>query len=68
MFEMANFSPDKQLSVIVEGNIGSGKTSFLNHLKKYENVCVLAEPVSKWQNCRGNNLLVSILSNCIFLR
>lgn len=62
---MTSFSLDKPFSVIVEGNIGSGKTSFLNHLKRYENVCVFAEPVCKWQNCRGNNLLVSILQQAI---
>ncbi|KAF2882834.1 hypothetical protein ILUMI_23346 [Ignelater luminosus] len=47
----------KPFTVIVEGNIGSGKTTFINHFKKYDNVCVLAEPVDLWRNCAGHNLL-----------
>lgn len=46
-------------TVVVEGNVGSGKTTFLEYFKKYENVCVLAEPIEMWRNCNGHNLLVS---------
>lgn len=42
----------------VEGNIGSGKTTFLNHFKKYDNITILEEPVNLWQNVAGTNLLV----------
>jgi deoxynucleoside kinase len=35
------------LSVFLEGNIGCGKTSFLNHFKKFEDVCLLEEPIEK---------------------
>ena len=48
---------DRPFTVIVEGNIGSGKTTFLNHLQKHD-ICVLAEPIEMWRNCNGNNLLV----------
>lgn len=52
-------SREKPFTVIVEGNIGSGKTTFLDYFQNHENeVCVLSEPVSMWQNCAGNNLLV----------
>lgn len=44
-------------TVLIEGNIGSGKTTFLNHFHKYEDVCVLSEPVAKWRNLKGTNLL-----------
>ncbi|KAK4872208.1 hypothetical protein RN001_016332 [Aquatica leii] len=47
----------KPFTVLVEGNIGSGKTTFLNYFKKYENVCVMAEPIDMWRNCGGHNLL-----------
>lgn len=47
----------RPFTVIVEGNIGSGKTTFLNHFNKYEDVCVLAEPIELWRNCSGHNLL-----------
>lgn len=53
-------------TVVVEGNIGSGKTTFLqpfmestkNSLNPIsELVEVTEEPVSKWRNCQGTNLL-----------
>lgn len=45
-------------TVLIEGNIGSGKTTFLNHFNKFQNdVCLLTEPVEKWRNCNGVNLL-----------
>lgn len=46
----------KPFTVSIEGNIGSGKTTFLNHFKE-QNVCILSEPVEQWQNCHGENLL-----------
>lgn len=45
-------------TVFIEGNIGAGKTTFLNHFKKYEDVCLHTEPVEKWRNVLGINLLV----------
>ncbi|XP_017774680.1 PREDICTED: deoxynucleoside kinase-like [Nicrophorus vespilloides] len=54
--KMSNAS-GKKLNVIVEGNIGSGKTTFLERFKDYSDVCVLAEPIDMWRNCNGNNLL-----------
>ena len=45
-------------TVFIEGNIGSGKTTFLNHFQKYEDsVCLLTEPVERWRNLNGTNLL-----------
>lgn len=52
-------SPKKQpFTVLIEGNIGAGKTTFLNHFKKYDDVCLYTEPVEKWRNVQGFNLLV----------
>lgn len=35
--------------IVVEGNIGSGKTTFLNDIKKrYNNVVIIEEPVNEW--------------------
>lgn len=53
----------RPFTVIVEGNIGSGKTTFLEHFSKRDGVCVLAEPVETWRNVNGNNLLVKVLRN-----
>ncbi|XP_053683752.1 deoxynucleoside kinase isoform X2 [Sabethes cyaneus] len=48
----------KPFTVFIEGNIGSGKTTFLNHFQKFkQSVCLLTEPVEKWRNCGGVNLL-----------
>jgi len=45
-------------TVLVEGNIGSGKTTFLENFNKFgEDVEVLVEPVEKWRDARGHNLL-----------
>lgn len=48
-------------TVFIEGNIGSGKTTFLNYFKKFDEVCLQAEPVEKWRDVAGVNLLVSFL-------
>lgn len=44
-------------TVFIEGNIGSGKTTFLNHFQKFDGVCLMTEPVDLWRNCGGVNLL-----------
>ena len=42
----------------VEGNIGAGKTTFLKNFDKYSNsVEVIPEPVQKWRDVKGHNLL-----------
>ncbi|KAL2722545.1 deoxynucleoside kinase-like isoform X2 [Vespula squamosa] len=47
----------RPFTVCVEGNIGSGKTTFLNHFKSYNNTVVLQEPVELWRDISGVNLL-----------
>ena len=48
----------KPFTVLVEGNIGCGKTTFLQHFSELtDSVEVLKEPVEKWRNVRGHNLL-----------
>lgn len=45
-------------TVLIEGNIGSGKTTFIEHFQKFEDkVCAMTEPVEKWRNFKGYNLL-----------
>ena len=36
--------------VSIEGNIGSGKTTFLEHFNKHNKVEVVTEPVEEWRN------------------
>jgi len=48
---------------VIEGNIGAGKSTLLNLLEKsFENVYILYEPVSKWKNVSGDNLLEEFYS------
>ncbi|KAL0281584.1 UNVERIFIED_CONTAM: hypothetical protein PYX00_002523 [Menopon gallinae] len=43
--------------VSIEGNIGSGKTTLLNYFKQFSNVQTYGEPLDKWRNVDGYNLL-----------
>ena len=47
----------RPFTVLIEGNIGSGKTTFLKHFSKFSNIEVITEPVEKWTNVKGSNLL-----------
>ena len=47
----------RPLTILIEGNIGSGKSTFLKHFERFENVKVIAEPVHKWRDLKGDNLL-----------
>ena len=60
LLELPLASHKKPFTVLIEGNIGSGKTTFLNHFNKFDEVCLMTEPVEKWRDCAGQNLLVSL--------
>ncbi|KAK3586739.1 hypothetical protein CHS0354_014769 [Potamilus streckersoni] len=48
-------------TVCVEGNIASGKTNFLEYFKKFSSLVeVHEEPVKKWQNLHGHNVLAKL--------
>ena len=48
----------RPFTVMVEGNIGSGKSTYLRHFTKFsDNVEVVMEPVEKWRNLKSHNLL-----------
>lgn len=57
MFESG---PKAKFTVCVEGNIGCGKSTLLKHFSQFDDVEVLQEPVEKWRDVRGYNLLVSV--------
>ncbi|CAK9295225.1 unnamed protein product [Gordionus sp. m RMFG-2023] len=44
-------------NISIEGNIGSGKTSFTNYFLNNPNIQVFPEPIDKWRNLCGHNLL-----------
>lgn len=43
--------------IIVEGNLGAGKSTFLRLVKEYLAVNIIYEPHMKWQQVGGHNLL-----------
>lgn len=48
---------DNKISLVVEGNIGAGKSTFLKLLNSYLAIQPVFEPHQKWQNIDGDNLL-----------
>ncbi|XP_047924955.2 thymidine kinase 2, mitochondrial isoform X1 [Anser cygnoides] len=48
---------DKKTVISIEGNIASGKTTCLDYFAQTTNIEVLTEPVNKWRNVRGHNIL-----------
>lgn len=47
-------------NIFIEGNIGAGKSTLINYLAKYDSIKIHQEPVDKWQNLNGFNLLNSL--------
>jgi len=47
----------RPITVLVEGNIGAGKSLFLNRFRDQPGFKVMEEPVHKWRNLNGLNLL-----------
>ncbi|XP_076112365.1 thymidine kinase 2, mitochondrial-like [Mytilus galloprovincialis] len=50
----------QKFTICVEGNIASGKTSFLEYFKDTHDVEVIEEPVNKWRNVQGGNILAKM--------
>jgi len=48
----------RPFTVSVEGNIGSGKSTYLKHFSRWnDRVDIIMEPVDKWRNLNSHNLL-----------
>lgn len=57
--QLGSFGPQPKLTLSVEGNIGVGKSTFLNILQqegRSQNLSVVPEPVEKWQNVGEGNV------------
>ena len=46
----------RPLMIAVEGNIASGKSTFLELLSKKHHVAIFPEPVGRWTDVGGKNL------------
>ena len=55
----------KSFTVTVEGNLGSGKSTFLNYFSQCypEKVEVIPEPLEKWTNLNSHNVLKLMYEN-----
>lgn len=51
------------MHIVIEGNIGVGKSTFLSYLKKEVNIVPLFEPHALWQNVQGEDLLKMFYSD-----
>lgn len=47
----------RPFNIVLEGNIGSGKSTFLNYFQHNKSVSIDSEPLDSWCNCDGHNLL-----------
>ena len=47
----------KPYTILVEGNVGSGKSTLLKFFSNHPEIDIVFEPVAKWQNVSGTNLL-----------
>lgn len=56
-FNMIKSASSFTRTICVEGNIGVGKTTFLNYLENQSNYKVFEEPIDKWRNLNGINLM-----------
>ncbi len=50
-------SPKNQPCLVIEGNIGAGKSTFLKLMGNYLQAQLVFEPHQQWQNIGGHNLL-----------
>ncbi|XP_027574130.2 thymidine kinase 2, mitochondrial isoform X1 [Pipra filicauda] len=48
---------DRKRVICIEGNIASGKTTCLDYFAQTTSIEVLKEPLMKWRNVRGHNIL-----------
>jgi deoxyadenosine/deoxycytidine kinase len=55
--ETSMVNPRTYKSLIVEGNIGAGKSTFLKIVDQYLQAQLVPEPLDCWQNVKGENLL-----------
>lgn len=49
------------IQIIVEGNIGSGKTTFLKQFDHVLNATILPEPIDRWTSVGGRHDLLALM-------
>ncbi|CAF1373708.1 unnamed protein product [Rotaria magnacalcarata] len=62
-FKRMMLSSSRKITIAVEGNIGSGKSTVLDHLSKSSLCDIIAEPIESWTNLKGDNLLAMLYND-----
>jgi len=55
--DILNRPSGRPFTITVEGNVGSGKSTFLNFFRGYPDISVYQEPVDYWTTFNGTDLL-----------
>jgi len=55
--ELHRQSPTRPFTIQLEGTVGTGKSTMLEAFQKYPGMDVLPEPVDKWTNLNGTDVL-----------
>ncbi|XP_074646038.1 thymidine kinase 2, mitochondrial-like isoform X2 [Tubulanus polymorphus] len=55
--KLTGWNTNERLTVCVEGNIASGKTTLLEYFQNDSRCEMVVEPMKKWRNIRGKNAL-----------
>lgn len=53
----------KNIQISIEGIVGSGKSTLLNLVDKWKGVNIIHEPIDKWIDVGGVNLLQNFYSD-----
>ncbi|XP_037087335.1 thymidine kinase 2, mitochondrial-like isoform X2 [Pollicipes pollicipes] len=56
-------SGDTRITICVEGNLASGKTTLLGHIRSRSGVEVIEEPVGTWRNVANANLYALLVED-----
>ena len=56
-FNFNSLTMPSQIILSLEGTIGAGKTTLLSYLDKFDNICVIPEPIEDWTLLNGLNPL-----------
>jgi deoxyadenosine/deoxycytidine kinase len=54
---------EKLFTISVEGNIGAGKSTFIEQFQNMTNITIFQEPIDNWQNIEGYNILKLLYEN-----
>lgn len=63
MMRFSQVQPTIKRLILIEGNIGSGNSTLLSFLEKFNGIQTIPEPIDKWKNLNGSNLLQLMYEN-----